>query len=236
MILSYFSFRNIVNCLRVSKGWMNYLIRRPSLWTDLDLTGATKPVPRTFIRNAVRRSENGVKRVIVYRFQHTDVLRNIATACKSLQELHILSLPLLLADTLIEVAQCAQNLKTFIIHADVSSDTAIQILRRRPTLEHVEFTSIISMEHNSEWIGSFPHLHTVRLSRPKNTVFGQSTFVESLVQRAPRLQSLTLNNWSGLVCTVSKVFTAICFAFRSADCGRPRTSTCQILKHSSIPR
>ena len=162
----------MVNCLRVSRGWKSYLTKRPKLWTDLDLSGAKKPVSRIFIRHAVDWAERGVTRLIVHRFQHTDVLRNIATTCKRLTDIEILSLPLMLSETLIEVAQCALHLKRLLIRHDISLDTATEILRRRPTLEHVEFTSITSIvpaDGRPEWKGPFPRLHTLHMNGPPGT-------------------------------------------------------------------
>jgi F-box/TPR repeat protein Pof3 len=171
--------------------------KRPRLWQNLDFSGATKSVSRIFIRHAVRYSENGVGSLVVHRFQHTDVIRNIATTCHSLHTLEILSLPVMLSETLIEAAQCASNLKKLLIHTDVSAHTVAQIVRCRPTLEHVEFTSIISSGQET-CKGPFANLHTLKLKRNNYTNTAITTgvsFIESLVHQAPALQSLTVANW-----------------------------------------
>ncbi|KAF2450784.1 hypothetical protein P171DRAFT_348589 [Karstenula rhodostoma CBS 690.94] len=142
MVIGYLSFKNMINCLRVSRGWKDYLTNRPKLWASLDLSGATKPVSRTFLANAVRYSRGTLHTLTVHRVQHTDVLRNIATACKSLHTLTILSFPHKISETLVEMARCAQNLKRISIYTEVSTDTISQILRRRPELELVDCKDI----------------------------------------------------------------------------------------------
>ncbi|KAF1954674.1 hypothetical protein CC80DRAFT_536820 [Byssothecium circinans] len=195
MVIGYIPFKNIVNCLRVSKGWKNYLIKRQKLWLDIDFSEAVKPVSRSFVRRAVQYSENQVTRLVVHRFQHTDMLRNIATVCKDLREIEIISLPMLLAESLIEIAQCAQNLKKFKIRAGISSDTMIQILRHGPTLEHIEFYQITG-HVGTEWKGPFPNLQTAVLNKGDINGPEQSMMVGPLLLQAPSLQSITLSSWA----------------------------------------
>ncbi|KAF2681143.1 hypothetical protein K458DRAFT_344425 [Lentithecium fluviatile CBS 122367] len=195
MILGYLPFKNVVNCLRVSKGWKSYLTKRPKLWQNIDLSFATKPVSRVFVRHAVQWSENAVVSLTVHRFQHADVLRNIATACKSLHTIEIISLPFMLSETLIEVAQCAANLKKFVVHTDMTPDTAAQILRYRPTLEHVAFTSILG-QVQAECKGPFPKLHTLQLGVRTNSIRDlDAPFVKDIIGQTPALQVLNLHQW-----------------------------------------
>ncbi|KAF2637408.1 hypothetical protein P280DRAFT_433111 [Massarina eburnea CBS 473.64] len=199
MIISYIPFKNVVNCLRVSKGWKNYLVKRPNLWLNLDLSEATKLVSRGFIRRAVQYSENHVNRLVIHRFQHTDMLRNIATTCKELRELEIHSLPMMLAESLVEVAQYAQNLKKLVIRTEISSDTVSRILQYRPTLEYVEFDQVSGHLLQSDWKGPFPHLHTAILNKVAVPGFEQNISVESLLEKAPVLQSIVLSRWSSSI-------------------------------------
>lgn len=187
-------------------------IKRPKLWQNLDLSGATKPVSRMFLRNAVRYSETAVTSLTVHRFQHTDVLRNIATACKSLHTIEILSLPLMLSDTLIEVAQCAINLKKLIIHTDVTSDTAAQILRYRPSLEHLELKCVLRASVNCA--GPFPKLHTLQLCGKSKESSTDSLFLISLLRQAPALFSLGVTNWGLLVRSSHHILSFLRMSFQ----------------------
>jgi F-box/TPR repeat protein Pof3 len=174
-------------------------IKRPRLWQNLDLSGATKPVSRVFIRHAIQYGENAVNSLTVHRFQHTDVLRNIATACKSLHSLEILSLPLMLSDTLVEVAQCAINLKKLVIHTDISTDT----------LEYIAFTSILKPVF-TQCKGPFPNLHTLQVTAKPKVIQGSFGFVESLLRQAPVLQSLSIVSWDSMVSLLT--------VYRSCSC------------------
>lgn len=200
MIIGYLSFNNMVNCLRVSRGWKDYLTNRPKVWANLDLSGARKPVPRTFLGNAVRYSRGALHTLIVHRVQHTDVLRNIAAACKGLHTLKILSFPHIISDTLIEMAQSAQNLKRISVHTEISIDTMRQILRKRPKLELVDFRDVrlAADTHTNhapaiEWQGGpYDMLHTLAIQSNSQQRNVGSTYVHSLLQQTPELRSLTL--------------------------------------------
>ncbi|PVI06682.1 hypothetical protein DM02DRAFT_514060 [Periconia macrospinosa] len=196
LILAYLPFRNIVNMLRVSRGWKNYITKRPNLWHEIDLSEATKLVSRGFVNKAVNYAERDVTKFVVHRFQHTEMLKNIATACKGLRELEVISQPVMLSETLIAIAERAASLRKLVVKTDITLDTIAQILHYRPTLEHIEFHSVISasrVPYNYEWTGPFPLLHTVKLSgdamRPLQRVWG-----EALVQQTPNLRNLTFGS------------------------------------------
>jgi F-box/TPR repeat protein Pof3 len=142
MVLEYLPFRNLVNCTRVSKGWRDYISKLYRLWMHLDLSEAKKPVPRSFVDKAVRRSNYRLARFTIHRFQHLDVVLNIAKACKDLADIELLSLPIQASASLIELARRAPKLKRYVLHTDTSADTIQQILHHRPTLEHAEFRSL----------------------------------------------------------------------------------------------
>jgi F-box/TPR repeat protein Pof3 len=143
MVLEHLAFRNMVNCMRVSKGWRDYLSKLRQLWLHLDLSDAKRPVSRSFVDKAVRRSQYRLTRFTVHRFQHLDVVVNVARACKELSDIELLSLPHQASASLIEVARRANNLKRYVLHTELSIDTIQQILYHRPTLEHAEFRSIL---------------------------------------------------------------------------------------------
>jgi F-box/TPR repeat protein Pof3 len=142
MVLEHLAFRNMVNCMRVSKGWRDYISKLYRLWMHLDLSDAKRPVSRSFIDKATRRSQYRLNRFTIHRFQHLDVVLNIAKACKGLADVELLSLPIQASASLIELARRAPNLRRYVLHTEISLDAAIQIFRHRPTLEHAEFRSL----------------------------------------------------------------------------------------------
>lgn len=134
----------------------------------------------------------------VHRIQHTDVLCNIASACKNLKTLVILSFPHLISETLISMVQRAENLKRISVHTEVNEDTVNQILRARPDWEHVEFkdTRVPTQPlHQYDWdCGPFPHLYS--LSFRGN--FPLLSFFIPLLPKAPELRSLAIHGTGNL--------------------------------------
>lgn len=197
MVLEYLSFRNMVNCMRVSKGWKEYLVKLPRLWMHLDLSGARKPVPRSFVGNAVRRSKARLTCLTVDRFEHVDVLKNIAKACKDLKELKINTLPHTMSSTLIDVVQLAPNLNKLVVHPHVSLNTATQILRHHRNLENVCFGGIQVFKYDATWEGPFTCLKTFSIDlvdqRSANKVA-----LRSLLGQTPMLENLTIANMRDL--------------------------------------
>jgi F-box/TPR repeat protein Pof3 len=155
----------------------------------LDLSGARRPVPRKFIDKAVRRSENRLTRVTIHRFEHFDVLKNVAKACKSLTDLDFISLPHAMSSSLIEIVQCAQKLEKFVVLPQISSDTVTQILNARPTLKHVCFPSIRPSRHLAQYKGPFPHLEHINMQY-ESLAGTPSSSLASLLAWTPNLKHL----------------------------------------------
>ncbi|KAI4647819.1 hypothetical protein J4E93_004230 [Alternaria ventricosa] len=193
MVLEYCSFRHMVNCMRVSKGWRDYLSKLPKLWMHLDLSGARRPVPRSFVNTAFKRSEYRLTRVTIHRFEHMDVLKNLAKAAKDLTELELISVPHTMSATLIDVVKSAPKLKKFTIHPEITQDTAVQIMHARPVLEHVVFGALRSRGAATNWTTSFGNLRTLGMhwSSPVSTV---NLGLHDLLARTPCLESLALSN------------------------------------------
>lgn len=191
MILEYLSFKQMVNCMPVSRGWRDYLSKLPKLWMHLDLSGARRPVPRSFVSKAVKRSQDRVNRVTIHRFEHVDMLKNMAKMCKELRELDIISLPYIVSTSLIEMVHSARQLKKIVVRNEIGLDTATAILTNGPGLEHVSFYNLLRTRYPPQWKGPFPNLKTFQL-------FGMDTFLESyfrtssFLEQAPALSSLAL--------------------------------------------
>jgi F-box/TPR repeat protein Pof3 len=194
MVLEYLAFRNLVTCMRTSRGWKNYIAKLPRLWMHLDLSGARRPVSRSFINQAVRRSEYRLTKATIHRFEHVDILKNVAKVCKSLSDLEFISLPHAMSSTLIDIVQYAPNLKRFVIHPEISPDTATQLLRHRPNLEHVGFSAVKLSNRPAKWIGPFPALKSFSLDMVINGSTSTQMRIDSLFTQTPVLNSLTLTN------------------------------------------
>ncbi|KAK7186937.1 hypothetical protein DPSP01_011613 [Paraphaeosphaeria sporulosa] len=197
MVIGYLSFKNMINCLRVSRGWKEYLTNRPKLWANIDLSSATKSVSRSFLANAVRYSRGTLHTLTVHRVQHTDMLRNIATACENLHALTILSFPYKISETFIGMAQSAQNLKRISIYTEVSVDTMIQILRKRPALELVDLKDLCAAFGSAPMVwkgGPYNGLQTLALQCNASPVTLSDNFVSTFIQKAFDLRSLTCVN------------------------------------------
>jgi F-box/TPR repeat protein Pof3 len=193
IILEYLAFRQLVNCMRVSRGWRDYVSKLPRLWMHLDLSGARRPVPRKFIDKAVRRSKNRLTRVTIHRFEHFDVLKNVAKACRSLTDLEFISLPHAMSSTLIDIVQCATSLEKFVVHPQISSDTVTQILNARPTLKHVHFPTIRASRHLAQYRGPFPHLEHISMQY-EPFIGPTSSSLPSLLALTPNVQHLNISN------------------------------------------
>ncbi|EOA91323.1 uncharacterized protein SETTUDRAFT_152451 [Exserohilum turcica Et28A] len=195
MILEYLSFRQMVNCMRVSKGWRDYLSKLPKLWLHLDLSGARRPVPRSFANTALRNSELRMTRVTIHRFEHMDVLRNLAKAAKHLSEIEMLSLPHTMSATLINVVKNSPKLKKFVVHAEITADSVEHIFQSQPALEHAAFHAILPPAYTMKWTETLTHLHTLSLSFVK-TASEMPIGIAKLLSLAPALRSLSLCNIS----------------------------------------
>jgi F-box/TPR repeat protein Pof3 len=193
MILEYLTFRHMVNCMRVSKGWRDYIANLHRLWMHLDLSGARRPVSRKFVDKAVRRSENRLTRLTIHRFEHVDVLKNVAKVCRDLTELEFISLPHTMASTLIDIVACAPKLEKFVVRPDITLDTASQILNTRPTLQHVGFPAVKPPRYSAAWKGPFPVLAAFHLHFTDAAIWTNLS-LDTLLPLTPVLKTLDLGN------------------------------------------
>lgn len=201
MVLEYITFRNTVNCMRTSRGWRDYIAKLPRLWLHLDLSGARKFVPKSFVAQAVRRSQNRLSKATIHRFEHFDVLKNVAKCCRELADLEFISVPHAMSSTLIDIVRCAPNLQRFVIHPEVSPDTVTRIMHSQPNLKHVAFNTVQSSRHPADFKGPFPALESFSINMVDRSS-GFSRTLCSLLQHTTNLRSLTITNASFLLGTL----------------------------------
>ena len=155
--------------LRVSKSWQRLLISITSLWNNLDLSAAKKPVNLGAVRKYIKWSNGTTTRVTLDRFgaNAESIPRYVATRCKRLEDMRIPGG--LIGASILEAAPCVSNLKTLIISksCQVSCDTVSQLLCHCPNLERAEFHSVSSSEKRpAVWEKDMPKLRTLILDTP----------------------------------------------------------------------
>ena len=190
--------------LRVSKSWQRLLISTPSLWTDLDLAAAKKPVNLGAVRKYIKWSSGTTTRVTFDRFgaNAESIPRYVATRCKRLEDMRVPGG--LIGASILKAAPCASNLKTLIVSksCQVSCDTVSQLLCHCPNLERAEFHSVSSSEKRAPaWEKDMPKLRTLVLDTPvltrrRGTPEGRPLLaIDPLVTKIVGITTLSVKGW-----------------------------------------
>ena len=184
--------------LRVSKSWLQLLTSMPSLWSNLDLSAARKPVTLGAVRKYIKRGNGTTTRVTLDRFGSNaeKIPRYVATRCKVLEDLRIPGG--LIGSSILEAAPCALNLKTLIISrsCQVSCDTASQLLCHCPNLERAEFHSVSSAESRpARWEVDMPKLRTLTLDTPIRKHGKPILALDTLLTKISGINTLTVQGW-----------------------------------------
>ncbi len=193
--------------LRVSKTWLQLLISIPSLWSDLDLSTAKKPVTLGAVRKYIKRGNGITTRVTLDRFGSNaeKIPRYVATRCRGLNDLRIPGG--LIGASILEAAPCASSLKTLIISkaCQVSCDVASQLLGHCPNLERAEFQSVRPAESApARWEVDMPKLRTLILDTPiefrRQSCIRRQIYnildLDTLITKIPGIHTLSVQGWA----------------------------------------
>ena len=194
-IVGYLGFKQMVRCLKVSKGWNRFLTSMPNLWMDLDLRFAKRPVGKKFVRSAILRSQRRIKTATLHRFADRDMLQALTRTCKQLERLEFLDSTFTNA-SVIDAATLSKSLKIlhFGSHCDISTDTITQVLRHCPSLREIVVESFHESPYQPFWDYDRPSLEKLVLNGRGSPTLFRMNFA-SLIQRAKRLKVLELRGF-----------------------------------------
>ncbi|KAM0804411.1 hypothetical protein BDR22DRAFT_818057 [Usnea florida] len=200
MTIKYLEFRYIVGLLRVSKSWHRLLISIPSLWNNLDLSAAKKPVTLGAVRKYIKWSNGTTTRVTFDKFgaNAESIPRYVATRCKRLEDMRVPGG--LIGASILKAAPCASNLKTLIVSksCQVSCDTVSQLLCHCPNLERAEFHSVSASEKRpAAWEKDMPKLRTLVLDALTRRRGEQRPLLalDTLVAKIVGIITLSVKGW-----------------------------------------
>ncbi|KAK2756097.1 hypothetical protein FQN54_005504 [Arachnomyces sp. PD_36] len=207
MILEYFSFKQLVGILRVSRGWENYLCSLQNLWTHLDLSGAldwrSGPSPRRLTMSALRRYTGRSKS----RLTHATLYHIPESVYEKALE-HISRYPHLsylnIRDDVsrIDVSRVLRpsvNLTTLKISrsTELSPPVLFRLLHSFPRIEYLEARVLSAPGINHDWPDRMPNLRTIILVESPRGSFQRTVFIPGLSdgtvsEHLPELEELCL--------------------------------------------
>ncbi|KAJ6071224.1 hypothetical protein N7499_009238 [Penicillium canescens] len=165
--LKSFSFQEVVGILRVCKGWNRFLRGIPSLWMDVNLTGARTRVPWTSVRNYIHQSKVALTRANIHNIVPAATLKvlDMLSRCPHLEHLEVWvphdNPPQFYAKIL-----NFKRLKTLVCSdVEISHACVGKILSGLPLLEKVAFYNIWQTRQHSApaWPKHLPNLKSLTI-------------------------------------------------------------------------
>lgn len=156
-------------CLSVSRHWKEFLTHQPSLWCEIDLSLARRPVLPSFVRSCIYRSKdkktNGLMlhTVKFNRMKDPEMVMKLVKACRNLQALEFMGSELS-GSSIKDPVVLSSGLRTLRLGkaAAITLDAVTQILKGRPTLVIAEFENI-EARRDATWDVDLPNLQTFSL-------------------------------------------------------------------------
>ena len=158
----------------MSLHWYNFLTSTPDLWSDLDFSEASRPVPLMSVQACIRRSKGKTTRAILNKhvLLHGDALRHITRHCKNLHYLEVQTgLPI---RSLVAAAIVAPNLTSLVVSVECETtlDAVQLLLAKCRKLERAEFHSIFSNGVLATWAGDMSKLRCLTMNAGTTQTLG----------------------------------------------------------------
>lgn len=158
----------------MSQHWYKFVSSIPFFWSDLDFSGASRPVSIRSLQSCVRRSRGKTTRAIMNKqaLFYGPSLNYITRNCKNLQCLEIQSG--LRVRSLVEAAVLAPNLKSLMISVDCETtlDDVRLLLAQCRKLERAEFHNVLSSGAFATWAGDISKLRCLTLNAGTTQTLG----------------------------------------------------------------
>ncbi|OJK01465.1 hypothetical protein ASPACDRAFT_116226 [Aspergillus aculeatus ATCC 16872] len=201
MVLRHLTFREIVTCTRVSKGWQQFLSMR-DLWMRLDLSEARRKVSSRSIRTYIQRSRTMLTHAMVTNIattSHEKVLEYFSR-CPKLESLEIGD-PIQRHDGLYNQFKSCKQLKTLVVAkgTPVSQENIANFLGSLTNLERLEIHNAQpSPETKVRWPSHLPNLRSITLSTEEAAVPPPGRVAALYLPAATASQSCVMPNLEDL--------------------------------------
>ena len=147
----------------------------PGLWLDLDLTGAKRYVPNSFVSKCINRSKNQLRNANLVRLSKPDaVLQALTTRCHAMHTLTVQDLGLQSGAFISKIAQASRLTRLTLGEQTVMGIDAVeQMLMSCPALVALECHSVTGSRraHPPDWAVELPKLEHLMLVRHKDNAF-----------------------------------------------------------------